>query len=66
MKRKSDMKQTSNAIVIQPIIAEEQIVTQAPVKNEEFCHTNKTKSISLKQRVKIYVKRTFHNLINMI
>ena len=52
MKRKSDMKQTSNAIVIQPIIAEEQIVTQAPVKNEEFCHTNKTKSISLKQKSK--------------
>lgn len=36
MKRKSDMKQTSNAIVIQPIIAEEQIVTQAPVKMKNF------------------------------
>ncbi|MED1837064.1 helix-turn-helix domain-containing protein, partial [Bacillus thuringiensis] len=42
MKRKSDMRQTSNAIVIQPIIVEEQVVTQAPIKNEEKCHTNKT------------------------
>jgi DNA-binding Lrp family transcriptional regulator len=49
MKRKSDMKQTSNIIVIQPIIVEECVVTQAPSKNEENCHTKKTSSISLKQ-----------------
>ncbi|PEQ57711.1 helix-turn-helix domain-containing protein, partial [Bacillus cereus] len=42
MKRKSDMRQTSNIIVIQPIIVEEQIDPQAPVQNEEKCHTNKT------------------------
>ncbi|MBG9839094.1 MULTISPECIES: helix-turn-helix domain-containing protein [Bacillus cereus group] len=52
MKRNSDMRQTSNAIVIQPIIVEEQVVTQAPIKNEEKCHTNKTKPISLKQKTK--------------
>ncbi len=46
------MKQTSNLIVIQPLIVEEkQVVTQAPIKNEENCHTNKTKSISLKQKI---------------
>ena len=36
MKRKSDMRQTSNAIVIQPIIVEEQVVTQAPIKMKAF------------------------------
>ncbi|HFK1415785.1 helix-turn-helix domain-containing protein [Bacillus thuringiensis] len=57
MKRKIDMRQTCNAIVIQPIIVEEQVVTQAPVKNEKKCHTNKTKSISLKQNIKDINKR---------
>ncbi|PGS80146.1 cytosolic protein [Bacillus cereus] len=52
MKRKSDMRQTSNIIVIQPIIVEEQIVIQAPTKNTEICHTKKIKSISLKQKSK--------------
>ncbi len=52
MKRKSDMRQTSNAIVIQPIIVEEQVVTQAPIKNEEKCHTNKTTTKTLKQNIK--------------
>lgn len=52
MKRKSDMKQTSNAIVIQQIIVEEQVVTQAPSKNEENCHTNKTNTSFLKQNIK--------------
>lgn len=52
MKRGSDMRQTSNAIVIQPMIVEEkQVVTPEPVKNEENCHTNKTNSISLKQNI---------------
>ena len=52
MKRKSDMRQTSNAIVIQPIIVEEQVVTQAPIKNEGICHTNKTTTKTLKQNIK--------------
>lgn len=57
MKRKSDMRQTSNAIVIQPIIVEEQVVTQAPIKNEEKCHTNKTTTKTLKQNIKDINKR---------
>ncbi|CUB59448.1 hypothetical protein BN2127_JRS10_04961 [Bacillus subtilis] len=57
MKRKSDMRQTSNIIVIQPIIAKKQIVTEAPTKNAEICHTPKTKSISLKQKSKNINKR---------
>ncbi|MEK4501960.1 helix-turn-helix domain-containing protein [Bacillus sp. FSL R12-0069] len=57
MKRKSDMRQTSNAIVIQPIIVEEQVVTQAPIKNAEKCHTNKTTTKTLKQNIKDINKR---------
>ncbi|OUB57059.1 helix-turn-helix domain-containing protein [Bacillus thuringiensis] len=57
MKRKSDMRQTSNAIVIQPIIVEEQVVTQAPAKNKEKCHTNKTTTKTLKQNIKDINKR---------
>ncbi|AFQ16448.1 hypothetical protein BTG_14990 [Bacillus thuringiensis HD-771] len=57
MKRKSDMRQTSNAIVIQPIIVEEQVVTQAPIKNEGICHTNKTTTKTLKQNIKDINKR---------
>ncbi|EKS8362925.1 helix-turn-helix domain-containing protein [Bacillus cereus] len=56
MKRKSDMRQTSNAIVIQPIV-EEHVVTQAPVKNEEKCQTNKTTTKTLKQNIKDINKR---------
>ncbi|MES1050026.1 helix-turn-helix domain-containing protein [Bacillus thuringiensis] len=52
MKRKSDMRQTSNIIVIQPIIVEEQIVIQDHTKNAEICHTKKTTTISLKQNIK--------------
>ncbi|MGX5634194.1 cytosolic protein [Bacillus thuringiensis] len=57
MKRKTDMRQTSNIIVIQPIIVEVQIVTEDPTKNDEICHTKKTKSISLKQKSKDINKR---------
>ncbi|PEP83042.1 helix-turn-helix domain-containing protein, partial [Bacillus toyonensis] len=57
MKRKSDMRQTSNIIVIQPIIVEKACVTEAPTKNDEICHTKKTKSISLKQKIKNINKR---------
>ncbi|MES1048728.1 helix-turn-helix domain-containing protein [Bacillus thuringiensis] len=52
MKRKSDMRQTSNVIIIQPIIVEEQLVTQAPTKSAEICHTKKTNTKTLKQNIK--------------
>nr|WP_312754389.1 helix-turn-helix domain-containing protein [Bacillus mobilis] len=57
MKRNSDMRQTSNAIVIQPIIVEEQVVTPEPSKNDVFCHTNKTTTKTLKQNIKDINKR---------
>ncbi|MBW3496604.1 helix-turn-helix domain-containing protein [Bacillus sp. FDAARGOS_1420] len=57
MKRKSDMRQTSNIIVIQPIIVEEQIGIQAPTKNIEICHTKKTTTKALKQNIKDINKR---------
>ncbi|KXY33443.1 helix-turn-helix domain-containing protein [Bacillus sp. FSL K6-0067] len=57
MKRNSDMRQTSNAIVIQPIIVEEQVVTQESIKNEKKCHTNKTTTKTLKQNIKDKNKR---------
>ncbi|MGX5631980.1 helix-turn-helix domain-containing protein [Bacillus thuringiensis] len=57
MKRKSDMRQTSNIIIIQPIIVEEQIVTPKPAKNAEICHTNKTTAKTLKQKIKDINKR---------
>ncbi|HHT7156564.1 MULTISPECIES: helix-turn-helix domain-containing protein [Bacillus cereus group] len=65
MKRKSDMRQTSNAIVIQPIIVEEQVVTQAPIKNEEKCHTNKTTTKTLKQNIKDIKKRNSNENSNI-
>ncbi|HHK5532760.1 TPA: cytosolic protein [Bacillus mobilis] len=57
MKRKSDRRQTSNVIVIQPIHTDVQLVTPKPAKNDEICHTPKTKSISLKQESKKINKR---------
>lgn len=51
MKRKSDMLQSSNAIVIQPY------VTQEKSKIERKCDTNKTKSAS-KTNTKDYVEET--------
>ncbi|MEC2551628.1 helix-turn-helix domain-containing protein [Bacillus tropicus] len=65
MKRKSDMRQTSNAIVIQPIIVEEQVVTQASIKNEEKCHTNKTTTKTLKQNIKDINKRNSNENSNI-
>lgn len=58
MKRGSDMKQTTNAIIIQPIVEETQIVTQEVSKNDEFCHTNKTTNPSLKQNINNKRNRT--------
>ncbi|AXY10573.1 cytosolic protein [Bacillus thuringiensis LM1212] len=57
MKRKSDMRQTSNIIIIQPIITEEQLVTEAPTKTLEICHTKKTNTKILKQKIKDIYKR---------
>lgn len=50
MKRKSDMLQTANAIVIQPIVDE--VSDKTPGKSPTKCPTNKTTSISLKQNIK--------------
>ncbi|WP_144488937.1 helix-turn-helix domain-containing protein [Bacillus thuringiensis] len=57
MKRKSDMRQTSNIIIIQPIITDEQLVTEASSKTVEICHTKKTTTKTLKQRIKDINKR---------
>ncbi|MED3407766.1 cytosolic protein, partial [Bacillus thuringiensis] len=57
MKRKSDMRQTSNIIVIQPIITKEEFVTEAPTKTVEICHTKKTTTKTLKQNIKDINKR---------
>lgn len=55
MKRKKDMLQTSNAIIIQPIVEEVSDKTQgdSPTK----CPTIKTKPVSLKQKIKDINKR---------
>lgn len=57
MKRPSDMRQTSNIIVIQPIIVEEPLVTEDPTKTVEICHTKKTTTKTLKQKIKDIYKR---------
>ncbi|MEW4150988.1 helix-turn-helix domain-containing protein [Bacillus thuringiensis] len=56
-KRKSDKRQTSNVIIIQPIITKDQIVTPKPAKNAEICHTPKTTTKTLKQKSKNINKR---------
>ncbi|MEI4616442.1 helix-turn-helix domain-containing protein [Bacillus cereus] len=55
MKRKKDMLQTSNAIIIQPIMEEvsDKVDTKSPIK----CPTIKTKPVSLKQNIKDINKR---------
>ncbi|HIA4006600.1 TPA: helix-turn-helix domain-containing protein [Bacillus thuringiensis] len=55
MKRKKDMLQTSNAIIIQPFVEEVSDKTQgeSPTK----CPTIKTKPVSLKQKIKDINKR---------
>ncbi|MED1408087.1 helix-turn-helix domain-containing protein [Bacillus paramycoides] len=55
MKRKKDMLQTSNAIVIQPIVEEmsDKVDTKSPTK----CPTIKTTPVSLKQNIKDINKR---------
>ncbi|PEA86404.1 helix-turn-helix domain-containing protein [Bacillus thuringiensis] len=55
IKRKKDMRQTSNAVIIQPIVEEmsDKVDTKRPVK----CPTKKTNTISLKQNIKNINKR---------
>ncbi|MEQ3607073.1 cytosolic protein [Bacillus thuringiensis] len=48
MKRKKDMRQTSNAIIIQPIV--EEVSNKVDTKSPTKCPTIKTKPISLKQK----------------
>ncbi|EOO34182.1 hypothetical protein IIU_02671 [Bacillus cereus VD133] len=55
MKRTKDMLQTSNAVIIQPIVEEvsDKVDTKSPTK----CPTIKTNTISLKQNIKDINKR---------
>ncbi|MFJ7831818.1 helix-turn-helix domain-containing protein [Peribacillus sp. NPDC097284] len=55
MKRKKDMMQTANAIIIQPV--NEEVTDKAPVKMSKKCPTIKTTTSSLKQNIKRYKER---------
>ncbi|MBY0036656.1 helix-turn-helix domain-containing protein [Bacillus cereus] len=55
MKRKKDMLQTSNAIIIQPIV--EEVSNKVDTKSSTKCPTIKTKPVSLKQNIKDINKR---------
>ena len=72
MKRKSDRRQTSNVIVIQPIHTDGQLVTPKPAKNATICHTLKTTTKTLKQKSKNINKRkedvaqSFQHNVNFI
>ncbi|PED28186.1 cytosolic protein [Bacillus thuringiensis] len=55
MKRKKDMLQTSNAIIIQPIV--EEVSNKVDAKSPTKCPTIKTKPVSLKQNIKDINKR---------
>lgn len=55
MKRKKDMLQTSNAIIIQPIV--EEVSNKVDTKSPTKCPTIKTKPVSLKQNIKDMNKR---------
>ncbi|MGE7429098.1 helix-turn-helix domain-containing protein [Bacillus thuringiensis] len=55
MKRKKDMLQTSNAIIIQPIA--EEVSNKVDTKSPTKCPTIKTKPVSLKQDIKDINKR---------
>ncbi|PGC86167.1 cytosolic protein [Bacillus toyonensis] len=61
MKRTKDMLQTSNAIIIQPIVEEvsDKVDTKSPTK----CPTIKTKPVSLKQNIKDINKRNCNEKI---
>lgn len=55
MKRKSDMNQTSNAVVILPV--ENNLSDKQPREKSEKCPTVNTKPVSLKQNIKDINKR---------
>ncbi|MDA2637622.1 helix-turn-helix domain-containing protein [Bacillus cereus] len=55
MKRTKDMLQTSNAIIIQPIV--EEVSNKVAAKGPAKCPTIKTKPVSLKQNIKDINKR---------
>ncbi|HDR7000627.1 TPA: helix-turn-helix domain-containing protein [Bacillus cereus] len=55
MKRKKDMLQTSNAIIIRPIV--EEVSNKVDTKSPTKCPTIKTKPVSLKQNIKDINKR---------
>lgn len=55
MKRTKDMRQTSNAIIIQPIV--EEVSDKTPSKMGKKCPTHKTTPVSLKQNIKDKNKR---------
>ncbi|MGR5993860.1 helix-turn-helix domain-containing protein [Bacillus cereus] len=55
MKRTKDMLQTSNAIIIQPIV--EEVSDKVDIKSPTKCPTIKTKPVSLKQNIKNINKR---------
>ncbi|OOZ97613.1 cytosolic protein [Bacillus cereus] len=55
MKRKKDMLQTSNAIIIQPIV--EEVSNKVDTKSPTKCPTIKTTPVSLKQNIKHINKR---------
>ncbi|MFJ8529992.1 cytosolic protein [Bacillus sp. NPDC094106] len=60
MKRKSDMLQTANAIIIQPIV--EEVSNKTPKKSPTKCPTNKTTPVSLKQNIKDINIRKEHEI----
>lgn len=62
MKRKSDMLQTANAIIIQPIV--EEVSNKVPDKSPAKCPTNKTTPVSLKQNIKDINKRNSNDNSN--
>lgn len=49
MKRKKDMLQTANAIIIQPV---EEVSHKTPIKKSKKCPASKTTTIFLKQKIK--------------
>ncbi|MDA1774478.1 helix-turn-helix domain-containing protein [Bacillus cereus] len=55
MKRKKDMLQTSNAVIIQPIV--EEVSNKVDTKSPTKCPTIKTTPVSLKQNIKDINKR---------
>ncbi|EXY09354.1 MULTISPECIES: cytosolic protein [Bacillus cereus group] len=62
MKRKKDMLQTSNAIIIQPMV--EEVSNKVDKKSPTKCPTIKTKPVSLKQNIKDINKRNSNENIN--